>query len=407
MKTSTLNLASLLAASLILASNAIADPPVRLETGHTDIGLAFEDGAWDLHIHDEANDLDYAPDEAVLVVLLNARTTVPNDPLYGFLGTPGSPVWILPQVQNPGLLFLGFGAEEIEAGVFQGDHLRVEMKSVTGPGAFVVFDVDPFGTPIPLLSSRDGVDTNDARLLPTGAHSDLNWAFTAPGLYVVEFEASGTLSDGALVSSGPVAYTFHVVGPPECPVAIARVSSSCDRPSFTNVLVVAGENDQGCVILDGTLSTDAKGDPLQYSWFADGLAAPIATGALATNCVALGEHEITLSVDDGQCLGTVTVRFEVVTGCDLIERLIDDINNSALPRNKKRPLLDSLKKICTQFERDKKNRFKNAIKKLADFQKKLRGELRHYPAARAQFTTEAQAIIDAINCAATPQTHQP
>ena len=244
-------------------------------------------------------------------------------------------------------------------------------------------------------------------MLPTGAHSDLNWAFTVPGLYVVEFEASGTLSDGTFVTSGSVAYTFHVVGPPECPVAVARISPSCDRPSLTNLLVVAGHDDQGCVILDGSGSTDANGDPLQYSWFADGLAAPIATGALATNCFALGEHEITLSVDDGQCLGTVTVHFEVVTGCDLIERLIDDLNNSALPRSKKRPLLGVLKKICTEFERDKKNRFKNAVRRLAEFQKKLRGELRHYPVERAQFHAEAQGIIDAIHCATAPQTHQP
>jgi len=126
---------------------------------------------------------------------------------------------------------------------------------------------------------------------------------------------------------------------------------------------------------------------------------PFSMAALNTNCFAIGEHDITLMVDDGKCFGRETVHLEVVTACDLVEMLIDDINNSTLPRNKKRPLIDSLKKICKQFEKDKKNKFKYAIKKLEAFQKKLKGELKRYPAEQAQFNAEAQSIIDAVNCA--------
>jgi Bacterial Ig domain len=209
-----------------------------------------------------------------------------------------------------------------------------------------------------------------------------------------------TVSDGAAgcpVASGTVSITVRCVN--SCPIAEATVDPSCVKTGATSILIVANEHDHGCVILDGRLSSDADGDALTYSWLADGGLAPISLQALTTNCFDIGEHEVTLVVDDGRCLGMKTVRFEVVTACDLIENLVQDINNSTLPRNKKRPLIDSLKKICKHFEKDKKNKFKYATKKLEDFQKKVKKELKNYPALSAQFCTEAQIIIDSINCA--------
>jgi hypothetical protein len=111
-----------------------AAPAVRLTAGHTDVGLAVEDGTWDLHIHDESHDVEYAPDEAVLVVEPEAYTTVPNDPRYSFLGLPCSGLWTLPQTQNTNLLFLGFGAEEIEAGVFQNDPFKLPSNQLPDLG---------------------------------------------------------------------------------------------------------------------------------------------------------------------------------------------------------------------------------------------------------------------------------
>jgi surface-anchored protein len=39
-----------------------------------------------------------------------------------------------------------------------------------------------------------------------------NWAFTAPGRYLVTFEASATVDGGGFVSTGNVTYTFDVEG---------------------------------------------------------------------------------------------------------------------------------------------------------------------------------------------------
>jgi surface-anchored protein len=209
MKPNKLFALSLLSAALPAGGQAI------LDTEHVDIGVNYEDDGWDLHIHDETNDIEYEPGEAILRVNAGAETTVSADPLFSFLGTAGSPVWILPNTQTAGLLFLGFGAEELAAGIFASDSLSLRLHSVSGPGEFAVFDFNSLGEPQVVMNSRDGFSAADTFRPVPGGHSDLNWAFSQPGYYSVSFEASGTLADGGLfTSSGPVAYTFHVVPEP-------------------------------------------------------------------------------------------------------------------------------------------------------------------------------------------------
>lgn len=186
----------------------------NLMQGHTDIGIGYDKDAneWDLHIHDEENDVEYAPpSDAVLWVKYAAHGPVPQGPQWSFLGTAGSRVWLLPMVEDSNLLCLGFGAEEIENGVFVNDEFTMTLKSVVGPGHVAVFDADAFGEPVVWMSSRDGINGADAVALPAGAHQHVNWAFSAPGDYVVSFEASGVRADGNTnTASGNVEYLFHV-----------------------------------------------------------------------------------------------------------------------------------------------------------------------------------------------------
>jgi surface-anchored protein len=210
MKTKLL-LAGLLSAGLPTHGQTV------LQNEHVDIGIAYEDGAWDLHIHDEDNDVEYEPGDAILQVNAGAETTVSSNPLFNFLGTAGSATWILPAVEDPSLLFLGFGAEEIESGLFVGDTLNMYLRGVSGPGEFALFDFDGLtGDPRVFMNSRDGFTAADLFVAPAGGHTHLNWAFSAPGTYTVSFEASGILADGnVFTSSGPVDYTFHVVPEPD------------------------------------------------------------------------------------------------------------------------------------------------------------------------------------------------
>lgn len=209
MKPTQLALAALFAASLPATAQTI------LSTEHVDVGVNYEDGAWDLHLHDETNDVEYEPGDAILQINGTTRTTVSSDPLFNFLGVPGSDLWLLPNTQTPGLLFLGFGAEELGSGIFVNDTFSLHLTEVSGPGQFAVFDFNPLGEPQVLMNSADGFGANDVFNGVPGSHSDVNWAFSAPGVYTVSFEASGTLADGNVFTrSGPVAYTFQVVPEP-------------------------------------------------------------------------------------------------------------------------------------------------------------------------------------------------
>lgn len=205
-----------MAVALAVSFNAAAQG--TLTEGHTDVGIVYEAGQWNLHIgrHDDLPPMEYAPNEAILQVGPASQATVPGNPLYGFLGPAGSPVYILPQVQNAALLFLGLGTEEQASGVFVNDRLTLSLTGVSGPGNFSMYEVGAFGTPTVLMNAGDGITAADKVDLLAGGHRHVNWAFTALGDYQVTFRASGILDHGlgTFTQSAPATYTFSVVPEP-------------------------------------------------------------------------------------------------------------------------------------------------------------------------------------------------
>lgn len=207
-----------LAVACAAATATLAQP--ILSNGHADVGVGYEGGAWDLHVHDGVSDTEYEPDGVILRVGHAAETTVPGDTRYAFLGAAGSPIWILPETEQSGLLFLGLGTEEILPGIFLNDQVRLALKDVHGPGHFFLYHTDAFGNPIVAMNSADGIDAADQRVLPVASHSHVNWAFSAPGQYHIALQASGTLVDGGIESASEVVeYHFNVA--PETRVDVA------------------------------------------------------------------------------------------------------------------------------------------------------------------------------------------
>jgi len=201
------------AATLALAgvtTPAGASTRVVLDQGHVDvIGVAYVDGAFDVHVHDAVNDVEYAPSEVKFVAKPAAKTTVPADPAYRFLGPAGAPIWVLPQVQDPALLWPGIGAEEVAPGVFTDDSLQVEVVRVAGPGGFDIFGTDAFGSPAVLVDSGDGLP--DQFAIDAGGHLHANWAFGAAGNYWVTVRVSGVLTaTSERVTSAPATLSFKV-----------------------------------------------------------------------------------------------------------------------------------------------------------------------------------------------------
>ncbi|MDR7277542.1 choice-of-anchor M domain-containing protein [Catenuloplanes atrovinosus] len=202
---------AVVAALAATAGPAQASPaPAVLSTGHVDaIDVAFEDGALELAIHDGTTDTEFAPADAVLLVKPAAKTAVPDDPAYAFLGPAGAPVWVLPQVQNPDLLYAGLSAAEVEPGVLAADTVRINLLAVRGPGDIAVFTQDAVGTPAVLADDTDGLP--DTLTLQAGQHEHANWAFDRAGTYRLTVTASAELAaTGETVTSDPAVFTFTV-----------------------------------------------------------------------------------------------------------------------------------------------------------------------------------------------------
>jgi surface-anchored protein len=185
-----------------------------LSIGHVDaVAPTWADGRLTVRLHDDSGEqsVERDPGEVLLHARPASELEVPAglDPaFYTVWGPPGSHGWLLPQTQNPDLLWAGWSSESIPNGTFAGNTIAWRLLSVSGPGWLKIFDDDPFGLPQMKL---DGSATLPATTqMGTATHAHFNWLFSARGLYRIRFEVSATTSGGSTVSSGPVEYRAFV-----------------------------------------------------------------------------------------------------------------------------------------------------------------------------------------------------
>lgn len=218
------------ALSAVAALNWNSASAVVLDHQHVDIGVAYEDDAWDLHVHDETNDVEYEPGEALLYVgALDPPATQPVGAEWEFIGAgAGQEYWLLPAQQTPGMLFLGIGTEEIAPGTFleyfetdprvdsEAAWITLSLRDVRGPGEVALWTTDGFGSPTAWMSTFDGgITAADAAFLLEDSHQHFNLGFTEPGLYEIDLQASAYLPDGSVTTSDVATYHFGVNAVPE------------------------------------------------------------------------------------------------------------------------------------------------------------------------------------------------
>ena len=186
--------------------------PEVFSQGEVDLEVAYEAGEWELVLLDEPNEREVCANEAILQAVPATLDCVPTDPAFNFLGAAGAPIYVLPQDEQAGILFLGIAGDEIPGGVFQNDSVSLNLASVDGPGDVFLYSTDQFGVPSKYFDSADGVGASDAFPVAVGGHSHQSWAFTAPGVYTLGLKASGTLAaNGSASSSGVVSFTFEIL----------------------------------------------------------------------------------------------------------------------------------------------------------------------------------------------------
>lgn len=197
---------------LLLAADATG--AVELPTGHVDLlapqlieGELVMTVKDDTRLHDPGIVLRN-PADVTVRVLEQARQAIPDG--LDFLGTAGDPVWILPQTQDPALTWPGWSSEHASLfGQLDGP-VTFRLIDVSGPGRFVLFQSVGLGSTRVIASTVDGLPASWTEPVP--AHVHASWAFGAPGIYTLTFEASASLSGGGTVSTGAVPFRFVVDG---------------------------------------------------------------------------------------------------------------------------------------------------------------------------------------------------
>lgn len=194
---------------------------VVLDEGHVDIattmtagGVEFVDGAleltaetFDLGISDETG---IAADEAVLrdvedvafAVLdkdRRPRTAAPLDPALDVLGKEGSAVYSLPQSQLPGTLWPGYSTMGVDYEDLAGP-VTLHLDPVSVPeGAQYAMYTQNLGAAEVLMDSAAGDTTTE---IGFATHAHAAWAFTTPGVYVLDAYSTATTKDGRELDSG-------------------------------------------------------------------------------------------------------------------------------------------------------------------------------------------------------------
>ena len=292
---------------------------------HTDLRVNYVNGAWTHEVHADlafgtpnqggsANPtiLDY--DEAMLMVNAASIITLPGslDPIqFSFLGAaPGQNIWTLPQVQKAGVLWPGVNSESIAPGTFAtytpaGDPrastsaawVRMEMTGFRIPSGAVFSMYQSGATPIVFWDSIDGVNSpsetahgnnvSDTFWINTGTHSHMNWTFTHPGRYEIDFRAKAMVDQsGTLVEvTGPVT-TLHflVFNSPAAPLS----GPMTERPPVALNDTTTVTEDSGANLIPVLANDRSDPDPLEQL-----AVTAVANGASGTTAITGGGTAVT------------------------------------------------------------------------------------------------------------------
>ena len=174
----------------------------EIAVGHVDLGPRLIDGQWRAGLrHDaETGAVWRDPNQTVLRVSDAAIMTAPDSADYPFLAdVAGKPVYVVPQTQNPGVVWLGWNTQDpaVTATIDRG--LTMRVGPVSGPGrAWLFLQSGTFGKP--LLLADSGAAPGDV-WIDSGTHVHANWAFSAPGTYTATVTFLGTTTAGEAVAA--------------------------------------------------------------------------------------------------------------------------------------------------------------------------------------------------------------
>jgi hypothetical protein len=189
-----------------------------------------------------------------------------------------------------------------------------------------------------------------------------------------------------LVLSSNAALTINL--PPE---PIITVSPLAKFPGDTNLVVIAACGPSALVAFDGSKSGEPADPLFSYAWYE--VTKLFSTNVVATNLLAVGNHQITLFVDDHMPGGTnsARVRVQIVSLADAVGLVIDLVEGSGLSHVQ--PLLAALNAAANSFTRGDTT---SGANQLGAFENKVQAQVMpDNPAMATSFLQAAQQILDA------------
>lgn len=159
------------------------------------------------------NHLLLEPQALIRAIDANIKTGVPNVSLAEGAEPYGARV--IPLVENVGLdtIWLGLRVrgDGTKLGLDRSAEVRFYATGVEGPGQLVAYLTESLGAVDRWYDGTNGWDTKDVAVLPIGAHTHLNWAFTKPGRYVMRMRATANNGKGGPeLPVGEAAFVFAV-----------------------------------------------------------------------------------------------------------------------------------------------------------------------------------------------------
>ncbi len=251
----------------ILSVATISLRAAVLDVQHADLSVNFNasllgsaTNPWRVTVRDEEARIEYGgrrtatPDQiqVVLDALESTKVAVPDDSRYTFLGPEGREVYILPQTQEPDMLFLGTSSENKTAqlnwqgvnvapnllvrgfatGTFSGNRVNLQLATFSGPGSFFLYSTTAFGDPTIYYNTANGLSLDDNRQMSPGNHSHFNWAFTEAGEYTIGLRASATTTGGTFTESEITEFKFNVIPEPSSAALLALSGLALLRRPF-------------------------------------------------------------------------------------------------------------------------------------------------------------------------------
>lgn len=229
----------------------------EISVGHVDLGPRLIDGQWRAGLrHDaESGAVWRDPNQTVLRVNDAAIMTAPDSADYPFLAdVAGKPVYVVPQTQNPSVVWLGWNTQDpaVTATIDRG--LTMRVGPVSGPGrAWLFLQSGTFGKP--LLLADSGAAPGDV-WIDSGTHVHANWAFSAPGTYTATVTFLGTTTAGEAVSASTTlrfavgdaasaSEALSMAAPAAAPADGASASSSGAAPAASGAAPASSSSASG------------------------------------------------------------------------------------------------------------------------------------------------------------------